>query len=134
MALLHLLGALGDAGEPLDHREQVHGFPGRDRALAQRGHDGSRRRDHVVGRADCRDLERERPVGPGRQHPLHAQAHGGRTAALGAVEDGGDGGLRPLGEQLLHGEGLLVAGAGRPAGGIAAVSWREAHDDNSFGN
>jgi hypothetical protein len=48
--------------------------------------------------------------------------------ALGEQHDAVDRFVCPRGELLLHGNGLLVARAGRPPGRIAALSWLKAHE------
>jgi hypothetical protein len=130
--LLHLERPLGDAGAPLDHREHAHGLARRNRAFGAGLHHRVRRRGHVVRPPDRRQLELEWLIGADQRHLLHAQAHGGRIAGLGARDDKLNRLLCRHREHFLHGDGLLVAGAGRPAGGIAALSWGEAHGGKSF--
>jgi hypothetical protein len=112
---------------PADGGEHVVELARRQRAAAERVDDDVERRVCVVGAAHARQFERQGPVGALRHDRLHAHAQRRRMAALGKKDDPLDLRLGLLAEQLLRGDRLLVAGAGRPAGGIAAVSRLEFH-------
>jgi len=130
-ALAHLLDAVGDAHGALEAAQHGRQFARRERAAAERFEHGLQGGLRIVRAGDGRQFKRRRPVCPGRPHPFRAYPHGHRMTALGEKNDLAYCLRRPLGELFLHGDGLLVARAGRPAGGIAALSWLEFHDADS---
>jgi hypothetical protein len=132
-ALVQLLDLLGEPRHPPDPAQHVGELARREHAALEGVEHEVERRLGVVGAAHARHFQRERPVGALGHDRLHAQAHGGRAAAVGTPQDVLHRRLRLLGEQLLHGDRLLVAGAERPAGRITALSGLEFHRDNSFG-
>jgi hypothetical protein len=133
-ALTHLLDAVGDAHRALEAAQHDRQFARRERAVAERFEHGLQGSLRIVRAGDGRQFKRRRPVGPARPGPLRAYPHGDGVTAPGEKNDPVCRLQRPLGELFLHGDGLLVARAGRATGGIAALAWLESHDGNSLCN
>jgi hypothetical protein len=124
-ALAHLLDAVGDAHGALEAAQHGRQFARRERAAGERFEHGLQGGLRIVRAGDGRQFKRRRPVGPARPRPLRDNPHGDRVTALGPIDDVAHRFRGPLGELL------LPARAGRPAGGIAALSWLEFHGRSS---
>ncbi len=126
-ALAHQRDAIGDAHGAVDAPEHDRELAHRDLPAAERVEHGVERRLRALRAGDRRQFERDRPAVSARPRPFRDDPHGGGVTALGEVDDPLGRFFRPLRQSFLPLKGLLVARAGRPAGGIAALTWLEPH-------